>query len=598
MDPITATEVRSFGDTHENDIQQNQTAPTCRLAKLTARLVSAISTHTNEELHTIAIILMENHSVPITTVRTFLHHLPVAIFAMRKCNRRTILYNAITSRGAIVPDILHLSPARVLSSGDSNGMTPFHFACRHGSINDIQNIGALTPQASLERLSRAGRSPLVEAICLQRGTSTVDAVMNFVSHANLWQTKDRFGLCVLHVAICADDNYAVNRILDRTVAVSDLIDALTGRSIINTAMDTEMPIIYVINLIAHLKRKCPAILADLMNVSSVLMTDAVDLFHRTLHCRPVADALIAAIPNDRMHETLSRQRGLCHSTIFHLAAEYPFAYVQLVGHGARFGISTHDMLSSPGRITGTPMHAVADGCFNNFNSVVADINLHCDLSDILNAMFVQRPHDNLYPFECLRNVTDFDYFLNLTISRAVDLMRAPNHRIAIIRHAVRIGSLSVVTGRIFAQLDATHEAAAAAEVHAYAARDDSLLYIAAQSFSAWHGPVCDIMFRVLSHVNPRHVTPKTERALLLACAQNIFRDNYANEIVDRFCAIGAMHTLCMRVSAIRRWRNVRAYVIRRWLLNWWVERATRQKYAPGGCVFVLNQEDAMSLFEE
>ena len=84
----------------------------------------------------------------------------------------------------------------------------------------------------------------------------------------------------------------------------------------------------------------------------------------------------------------------------------------------------------------------------------------------------------------------------------------------------------------------------------------------------------------------------------LARTHNIFRDNYANEIVDRYCAIGAMRTLCMRVSAIRRWRNVRAYVIRRWLLNWWVERATRPKYAPGGCVFVLTQEDAMSLFEE
>ena len=80
------------------------------------------------------------------------------------------------------------------------------------------------------------------------------------------------------------------------------------------------------------------------------------------------------------------------------------------------------------------------------------------------------------------------------------------------------------------------------------------------------------------------------------CSQNIFRDDYANDIVDRYCAIGAKHMLCIRVSAIRRWRNVRDYVISRWLLNWWIERATMPKYTPGGCLFVLNQVGAMSLF--
>ena len=223
MEPLTTTDIRAFGHGADQDHPlHNPNTPQTnayRIAKLTETLASALSTHTNDELCALAVILMENHRVPITTVRTFLRNLPKGVFAMRVRNRRTILYSAITTRGAVVPDILDLSPVRVLATGDSNGMTPFHFACRHGTANDITAIGTITPHSSRDRMSRAGRSPLVEAILLLRGSSIIDAILPFVSHTNLWQTKDRFGLCVLHVAICSDDDFTVNHILDSTMDI-------------------------------------------------------------------------------------------------------------------------------------------------------------------------------------------------------------------------------------------------------------------------------------------------------------------------------------------------------------------------------------------
>ena len=584
------TQVRSFGNDGEHMVPS-------RIASMDEWLSSIIHICTNAALRDVAVGLMENTNVPIDTIRHFVQKLPPAIFAVRNRNRRSLLFDAISKRSAVVPSVLVRSSRMMLSSRDSNGMTPFHFACRHGSIVDIVAIGGATPPGARDRLSRAGRSPIVDAILSRRGPNVVAAILPFTSDTSLWQITDRLGLGVFHLVVLTNDDANADRILDRVTCVSDLLDSETGRSVIHTALDNDMPHQHVINLIGHLRRRCPAVLADLLNRPSTHIDDADDLFILTSHCRPVADCLIAAIPPCRMHETLTRSRGLCRDNVFHISAQYPYAFVQLMGHGVRCGVPVRAMMSSEGHAAGTPMHAVAEGSFANFSSVIADMHVHCDMATIIGALFVMRPYDQQFAFECLRSVRDFDDFLNATAAHSPLHLRGDTFRQPIIRHAIRIGSMAVISGHIFAQLGDDEARRAVDDVRAYTERDDAMILIAAQSVRTWNGHLCDVMRSIMPHVNPRNVSAKTERALLVACSNGICRHGSHADAVARREVIGLMHRLCLKVSAIRRWRRVRDYTRTRWFVNWWVELAARLSYAPGGCQCIANQACAMSIME-
>lgn len=583
------TQIKSFGDNGEQKCESD-------VASLNSALASCALTYTTHDLYCIVLAMLKNHRIPVASVRNFIHSLNEAVFGHRGLGRRSLVYEAILHRSAVVPDILQVSPSRVLISGDSNGMTPFHYACKHGSPQDIESVGNMTPHAALDKVSRLSRTPIVEAILSLRGASVVEAVMPFTSHDNVWHKKDTSGLCAIHVAVCSNDDFSTNRILDRVVSMRDFIDRITGRSIINVAMDTDMPMHSIVSLVGHLHRKCPDILADLMNESSIRLTDPIDIFLRTMHCRPVADALLAAIPPSRMHETLTRRRGLCSSTVFHFAADYPYSFVQLVGHGSRCGIPAHEMLSAEGHMSGTPMHAVAEGSFTNFNYIVSDLNLYCDITCIIRAMFAFRTFDRIFAFECLRNLRDFEHFIKLTVTKSPAMLHAIAHRQAIIRHAVRLGSCDVINGKAFTVQGEEAITNAAAEVTSYIQQDDTLLGIAAQAYSATNERSCNIILTILSRTNPRHVTPATERALLLACSQNIFTDIHSIDLKYTDSASCAMHYMRTSVRSIKRWRIMRTFIRTRWLVNWWVERATQSRYAPGGSVYESTKKTAMAVF--
>lgn len=573
----TSELVRTFG--RDSDTSSTQ---------LHNLLKSSIAKQSHNELRELASAVIANHMVPIDIAREFLTDIPAPVFSMRSKTRRTILYEALSTREAAIATILNRTPERVMTSVDSNGMTPYHYACRHGSVASISTTGNRTPHDAREKLSRSGRTPLMEGVILLRGSSVIEAIMPFTSHTNLWHARDKYGLCVLHIAMCATDDYAVNQILDRLESVADIYDNLTGRSIISTAMDTDMPLVHVVNLIGSMMQRCPNILGDLMNASSSKTTDPVDIFQHTMHSSHVTDALIAAIPESRMHETLTRRRGLCSSTIFHIAADYPIAFIRLFGRGVCCGITPQEMLSTQGSITGTPMHAIADWCYSNLKDVVADLRIHCSLAHIVQAMFVVRPYDQLYAFECLRDNRDFDHFLQLTIACTPAKLWVTTHRLALVRHAVRVGSDSVLQGEFAHDLN-----------NATVCGAHELLHIAAHSFASGNRQLYTILLKILSLVHPRNVSTATERSLLVACNMHTFCfNNSVDELNDRNRALDAMVEICRRVRAIRSWRRLRHYVQLRWLVNWWFEQTNRIDYAPPeGAVFVANRDRAMSLIQ-
>jgi len=591
MTELTLAQVRSFGSEGEH------LEPT-RIAYLNEILAYTISVSTKNYLRDLTVGLMENTHIPIDTIRHFISKLPPAVFTVRNRNRRQLIYDAITKRCAAVDTILARCPLMVLASRDSNGMTPFHYACRHGSIIDIVAIGTRTPRSSLERSSRSGRSPIVDAILSRRGPTVVEAILKFTSDTLLWQTTDRVGFCVFHLVMLSDDDVNTDRILDRVTKLSDLIDHETGRSIIHTAMDNEMPLAYVIKLLGHLQRRCPNLLGDLLNLPSTNIDDPDDIFILTSHCRPVADAIIASIPPSRMHDTLTRRRGLCLATVFHISAEYPYAFVQLVHHGVQCGIHIKDMLTHEGHVSGTVMHAVAEGSFTNFNAVITQISVNCSMTTIIDAMFVSRPHDDQFAFECLRSVRDFDDFMNATAVHSPEYIRGETYRYPIIRHAIRIGSMAVISGDVFAQLGDATVRRVLDDVRMYTECDDKVILIAAQSFRTWNAPLGDVMRHIVPRVNPRNVSAKTERALLIACSHGLCRHGNPNEVLGRRQVIGLIHSLCVRVRAIRNWRRVRSYTRTRWFVNWWFELAARPSYAPGGCICIATQACAMSIMED
>jgi len=552
-------------------------------AKLREVLKFAVTAKANAYLSELASEVIANETVPISEVRYFLLNIPSLVLPMRTKGRRTILYEVIHARDALVIDILHRTPGRVLTSVDSNGMTPYHYACRHGSAESIISIGTLTPEDARARLSRTGRSPLMEALYVLRGSSIIGAIVDLTSNANLWQTRDRYGMCVLHYAVCSGDAATINKLLDRVESVSDLIDETTGRSVISTAMDTEMSLAQIVNLVGCMKRRCPGVLGDLLNSSSVKITDAVDIFQRTINSAPVVDTLIMAIPPDRMFETLSRRRGLSSSTIFHITATYPFAFVKLVGFGVSCGMSSSEMFSVFDSVSGTPMHILADWCYANLCDVVSELNMHCDMCTIVHALFVSRSFDMVYAFECLRTVRDLDYLLELALSCAPELMAVARVRSAIVRHAVRVGSNAVFTGPFRADLE-----------NAISRESHEILQTASQSVARGNGNV-NVIILILKRINPRDVSPQTERDLLLACTLTTCGAHWVHDFQLRDSALFALHTMCQRVRAIRRWRNLRQYVKTRWFVIWWFEEAARLSYAPGGAIFIQNRNCVMSL---